>query len=288
MGLLQTTRFILGHPIGRARPLRNLLGFLGWQLRSRLVPGPVTVPWVGGTRLVVARGMHGATGNLYVGLHEADEMAFAIHLLRTDDWFIDVGANVGSYTVLAAGVAGARVHAFEPIAATSSHLSRNLRANALEDRVTLHHAAVGAAAGRQSMASDRDTMNRVLEGSETSPHAVEVKVVALDEALVGVSPTLLKIDVEGFESEVLAGATDVLGRTAAAIIEISRRRDEVLARVAAAGLRPCRYDALSRRLLVLARPEPAPGGNFLFVRDVEWARARCATAPGLTIKGVAL
>ena len=30
MGLLQTTRFILGHPIGRARPLRNLLGVLGW------------------------------------------------------------------------------------------------------------------------------------------------------------------------------------------------------------------------------------------------------------------
>jgi hypothetical protein len=47
-------------------------------------------------------GMTGATGNLYVGLHEFEEMAFLLHFLRPGDLFADVGANVGSYTILAA------------------------------------------------------------------------------------------------------------------------------------------------------------------------------------------
>jgi hypothetical protein len=37
-----------------------------------------------------------ATGNLYVGLHEFEEMAFLLHFLRRGDLFADVGANVGS------------------------------------------------------------------------------------------------------------------------------------------------------------------------------------------------
>lgn len=286
MGFIQTTRFILTHPIGRRRPLGNLLGFMRWQVRSRIVSGPVTIPWVAGTRLVVERGMHGATGNLYVGLHEPDDMAFALHCLRPDDWFADVGANVGSYTILAAGVAGARVHAFEPIATSFAHLSRNVRANDLAGRVTLHRVAVGAHAGRVSMASADDTTNRVLGPGERVPGAIEVDVVRLDDALAGVSPTLIKIDVEGFEAEVLTGAATVLARSAALIVEVSRHHDEVFALVAAAGLRPCRYDGLERRLAVLERPAPSRSGNFLFVRDPEWARARCASAPLREVKGV--
>lgn len=286
MGLLQTTRFILGHPIGRRRPLRCLLDLVSWQVRSRLRTGPVVVPWIAGTRLLVERSMHGATGNLYVGLHELDEMAFALHLLRPTDWFVDVGANVGSYTVLAAGVAGARVHAFEPVATTFARLSRNVRVNALGDRVALHRAAVGDRAGSVAMTSRNDATNRVLAPGERPDGALDVEVVRLDDALAGLSPTLIKIDVEGFEAEVLAGAAAVLARTAALIVEVSRRQEAVIAYVAASGLRPCRYDALTRRLEVIARPAPTRSGNYLFVRDPERARARCSAAPRQRVKGV--
>lgn len=47
--------------------------------------------------------MRGATGNVYVGLHEFESMGFVLHVLRSSSAFIDVGANVGAYTVLAAG-----------------------------------------------------------------------------------------------------------------------------------------------------------------------------------------
>ena len=102
-----TVSYILRHPLNRGRPARALSRFIGWQVQSRLT-SPIAVPFVDGTRLLVSRGMTGATGNIYCGLTDFEEMAFVMHALRPDDLFLDVGANVGSYTVIAAGAAGAK------------------------------------------------------------------------------------------------------------------------------------------------------------------------------------
>jgi Met-10+ like-protein len=87
--------------------------------------------------------MHGATGNIYCGLHEFAEMAFTLHLLRPGDLFADIGANVGSYTVLAAGVCGARVVAVEPGPAAGAALAKNIALNRLGDRVSVAAVALG-------------------------------------------------------------------------------------------------------------------------------------------------
>jgi FkbM family methyltransferase len=62
-------------------------------------------------------------------------MAFVLHVLRQSDKFIDVGANVGSYTVLAAGAVGSRAFAVEPIPTTFGFLRRNVELNGLGERV---------------------------------------------------------------------------------------------------------------------------------------------------------
>src|SRR5207248_910045 len=67
--------------------------------------------------------------------HEVAEMAFVLHVLRPSDKFIDVGANVGSYTVLAAGAVGSRVFAVEPIPTTFGFLRRNVALNGLGELV---------------------------------------------------------------------------------------------------------------------------------------------------------
>ena len=101
------------HPLTRDAPMGAWARFASWQVRSRL-QNEVIFPWIGGQRLAVRRGMTGATGNVYVGLHEFSDMMLSLHFLREADHFLDVGANVGSYTILAAGVCKARVWAFEP------------------------------------------------------------------------------------------------------------------------------------------------------------------------------
>ncbi|WP_017364163.1 hypothetical protein, partial [Methylococcus capsulatus] len=103
MGILNTLSFLLNHPLSQGRKLPALARFVRWQLGSRLLPGEVVCPFVNDACLVVRPGMTGATGNLYVGLHEFEDMAFLLHYLRPEDLFVDVGANVGSYTVLAGG-----------------------------------------------------------------------------------------------------------------------------------------------------------------------------------------
>src|SRR6478609_823915 len=104
--MLSTLRFIIRHPLNQRRRLAALMRFASWQLGSRVKTEHV-IPWVAGTKLVVRRGMTGATGNIYCGLHEFADMAFVLHALRPGDLFVDVGANIGSYTVLASAVCDA-------------------------------------------------------------------------------------------------------------------------------------------------------------------------------------
>ena len=81
--------------------------------------------------------MTGVTGNIYAGLHEFADMAFVLHFLRAGDLFADVGANVGSYTILASGVVGCRTVAFEPDPVTAAALERNINLNKIAERVEL-------------------------------------------------------------------------------------------------------------------------------------------------------
>jgi predicted RNA methylase len=77
--------------------------------------------------------MTGATGNIYAGLHDFHEMALLLHFLRPCDVFVDIGANVGAYSVLASGVVGAKTFAFEPVPQTFACLRDNVRMNDLQD-----------------------------------------------------------------------------------------------------------------------------------------------------------
>ena len=129
LSFIKTLRFIWRHPLNASRRLSALKRWFFWQLGSRLVPGPVAVNFVNGARLLVKPGMTGATQNIYCGLQEFEEMAFLLHFLRKDDLFLDIGANIGSYTILAASSVGARTMAVEPIPITFSVLIENILLN---------------------------------------------------------------------------------------------------------------------------------------------------------------
>src|ERR1700737_3441722 len=129
MGLLHTIAFIVRHPLNERRRLEALLRFCRWQVASRLAPGPVIVNFVDNVKLVLSPGRTGATMNFYTGLQEYDDMAFLLHTLRSEDLFVDVGANVGSYTLLAAGAVGARCVSLEPVPLAFGRLLENIRLN---------------------------------------------------------------------------------------------------------------------------------------------------------------
>jgi FkbM family methyltransferase len=292
--LSNTLDFILRHPLNRGTPLAALGRYLRWQVGSRLVPGAVAVPYVAGTRLLVARGMTGATGNVYCGLHEFEDMGLVLHALRPNDLFVDIGANVGAYTVLAAGARGASVLAVEPVPATFGHLVDNVRLNRLEALVTARNVGVGAAQGRVAFTASLDTVNHVVAGPEAGTgEVVQVPLETLDGLLRGLSPALMKIDVEGYETEVVRGGRDALAGAGllAVLLELngSGRRygfdeDRLHGELLEKGFRPSAYDPWSRELRSLP-DRPGASGNTLYVRDFEALRERLKTAPKYRIHG---
>ena len=74
---------------------------------------------------------------------------------------MDIGANIGSYTLLASGVCKARTIAFEPDPDTMAFLRRNIDINNLHANVVLEQAAVGAEEGEVAFTIGLDTCNHV-------------------------------------------------------------------------------------------------------------------------------
>ena len=136
-------RFIKRNPIAQRNKVRVYMRILSWQITSALRKKPIEVPFISGLKLVLEKGMTGATGNYYGGLHEFNEMGLVLHLVNDGDLFIDAGSNVGVYSLLASGVKGAKSLSFEPALNTFERLLRNVRVNHLQDKVICHNMALG-------------------------------------------------------------------------------------------------------------------------------------------------
>ena len=292
--LIHTLKFISNHPLNRGRRVRAFTRFLRWQIRSRVAPGPVVYPWVNGSKVIVRPGETGVTGNVYCGLHEFEDMAYLLHVMTSADLFVDIGANVGVYTILACAVKGARGICFEPVPATYGRLLENLRLNALVERVEALNRGVADTEGELLFTSDENTMNHVV--SETGPNTIRVRVSPLDAVLQERRPAVLKIDVEGFETQVLAGAAATLSHTSlhSVIMELNGSGvrygfDEarIIETMAGFGFTAYRYEPFARTLERIEGGK-SRSGNTLFVRDLALAQQRISAAPPLTVDGVQL
>ncbi len=180
MWLFNTIKFIINHPLNQENKLGAIIRFARWQVGSRLVQGAIVYDWINGSRFLVKNGETGLTGNIYTGLHEFQDMAFLLHFLRSEDLFIDVGANVGSYTILACSAIGARGIAFEPVPSTYRRLVENMHLNHLDEKVKCINKGVGAQQGSVVFTSDSDTTNHVLAPSEQCENREIVEVTSLD------------------------------------------------------------------------------------------------------------
>lgn len=265
--------------------MRSIARVVRWQVRSRLSRGIVEHHWIGGAKLLVARGMPGATGNVYLGMHEFSDMAFTVHLMRRDERFCDIGANVGTYTVLAAALSGARCDTFEPDPGTSTNLAANVAANGIGDRVTLHQCALGAENGSIAFTVGLDTINRVATPGE--PHQI-VAVRRLDDVIAERPPRLIKIDVEGHEDAVFDGADKTLASPELQAIIIESAGERTLSRFARHGFVECHYNPFLRQ--ISSTENEWVDNNRLFIRETELKNIEKSLreAPAFTVFGMAI
>jgi FkbM family methyltransferase len=138
-------------------------------------------------------------------------MGFMRRYLRQGDAFIDGGANIGVYALLAASLVTShgRVDAFEPAPKALARLRENVAINALT-QVFVHPVALGASAGLVSFLRDCDTTNRIRTDADVEAVVVDVPCARLDEVVGGRRYAMGKLDLEGAELLALQGAERML------------------------------------------------------------------------------
>jgi FkbM family methyltransferase len=167
---------------------------------------------------------------MYLGVFEPQETRFVRARIRSGMTFVDVGANVGYFTLLASSIVGpmGRVLAFEPSPYACGRLRRSIEENAVTN-VTLLQTAVGKAAGELPLylPAKHGLHSPTMVAHAGSGVPVSVQVVRLDDVLKGLEVDhvdMLKVDVEGFEPDVLQGAERLLeqGAIGSALVEFNR------------------------------------------------------------------
>lgn len=152
---------------------------------------------------------------MYLGFYELFEMEIVKKNLREGDTFIDVGANVGYVTAVAAGRVGktGQVHSFEPIPEYFQRLQELANINT-KFKIIVNQCALGEDEGTETIYMTNlpnigwNTMIRGFMSKETQKKSIQVPVIRLDKYIKEKKLSnikLIKIDTEGFELFILKG-----------------------------------------------------------------------------------
>jgi FkbM family methyltransferase len=168
------------------------------------------------------------------GTYGPDFVEFLQRVLRPGMTVVDVGANLGIYTLIAAQL-GCRVHAYECNPEMVDLLERNVAMNWFDDRVVVVRKAAGRLDEPLRFFAPREMRGlgstaQPLEGRTSRPQSSEITVESerLDVGLAELGfIDLLKIDVEGGETDVLAGAASLLAERRVGMLALEYRLDAV-------------------------------------------------------------
>ena len=197
-----------------------------------VIPGSAKARLFWGKKYLWGPPEHSSSMHFYGLLEHPAEVRLTRFLIRTladDDVFIDVGANFGFYSLLAAElVKSGRICSFEPVPYVFESLARNARSagmnvqvvdSAVSDRVGVLDFDQAPACRHTGSSFDEES-SRVPGAPRFAFTRIKVRSTTLDSfcAQNGLVPTVIKIDVEGSENLVIAGARATLASAAPTVI----------------------------------------------------------------------
>lgn len=160
------------------------------------------------------------------GIYNYNNMKLLQYLLQEGGTFFDVGANIGSYSLVASEQPKASVFAFEPHPVTFRMLKENIELNR-RDNVRSFNIALGDMDGDVFLTDDQGSaVNHLVNARFPKTISVECKRGETICRAENVAPTYMKIDVEGFEYQVLVGFGPWLQKVDILFIEINGLSDE--------------------------------------------------------------
>jgi FkbM family methyltransferase len=288
--LINIIKLITNHPFNKGKKLSAVSRFLRYQVAIRLIKSEFLIDWVDDSKFLVSAGENALTGNLYFGLMEYKDMCFLLHFSNQTDTFYDIGANVGTYTILASSVNKLKSICFEPLPSTYDRLLDQIKINQIDNLVEARNNGVGKNSEVLEFTNNLNCTNRV-NTDPSNTDVTKVDVITLDDCYEPNNPSIVKIDVEGYEKFVFEGGMKFFDNpnVVALIVELNGSGDifgiddsEVHKIITSFGFRPVDYDPFSRKISSL--DSFVGEENTIYVKDIDDAQNRVSTSPSICIQ----
>lgn len=268
------------HPLVM-NPWIGLIKYIYLNLRLRLKQKPIVMRWMNNLKYHLSLGDSGVIDNYYFYLFEYQESIFLIKYLKRIDTFVDIGSNHGHYTLISSCLVGSRTISIEPVKETFKRLKMNVELNTLEN-VELIQLGISNEEGYLNISNDKGPMNRIIDNT-IKTNSEKIKVTTLDKLLRNEKNiSVIKIDVEGYEKQVLEGSYELLMNQFlnVIIIELNNsnefynyHEDETLCILEKYGFKPYTY-SYRKELLVPLVKKNYKSYNTIFIRNVDIVKER--------------
>ncbi len=283
---------VLNHPANRRHRIRAVLRFAWWQIRKRVSKRPAVVRVGANRKFKVLCDSPFSSMVVYNGLPEWDEMKFLLRVLRPSDGFIDIGANVGFYTVLASTVVTAGpLFAFEANPRNLEVLRDQVEINALTN-AEVFGTALGNTTGELSFSDSGRETGSLATDLNSGAKLITVPCCRLDDCLAEhflPEYVVAKMDVEGCEALVLDGATAAMqsGRISVWLFELNETAlckhgssgEKLTGAFIEHGYSIHYWDEEHQRLGTKGDGRDASRENYVACRDVAALKTRLSLAP---------
>lgn len=250
---LQVPLHVWHHPSNEEHKVQALALALSGRARMALRSDHAIVVERDGISFKVQAGQPGINRVLYAWPPDRNEMLAWQRILKPDDLFVDVGANAGLYSLWAAHL-GCRVTAFEPSSDVWHLLGQNIALNGFD--VQAVRAAVGSEDGTATFTRGKGPTNSLVSGDgaqlDVATSSEDVPVRSLDSVFPSQQLRGIKVDVEGFERNVLEGMEAMLRQGRVDCIQLEWNTTSQVA--LGEDRQPCR-DILMGHGYVLCRPD---------------------------------
>lgn len=231
---------------------------------------------------------------IYKGF-EKDEIIFLCKYLKQGDTFLDLGANIGLFSLYAAEIVTetGNIHSFEPTPKTYSRLIENIELNNFQNIIITNNIGLSSNNGvlKLNVSTDgHDAWNTFVQQSEMKfENNIEISVEKLDDYLDSkkLSPdkiAFVKMDVEGWEMEVVKGAKKLLQDNNAPIFMVEFTESNLFAAgtncyelydvFASYGYKWYTYDVVKNLLLEDIKRIHYPYNNLFAIKNIDLARER--------------
>lgn len=208
----KTIKYICSHPNCQHQRIQSIARFVGWQINKRLTRRTRDIQLLPDVKIYCQPDSYSAAHVLYCGLYDYNEMNFLLRYLRPEDSFLDIGANVGVYTLLAASkICSGSIYSFEALPKNYTRLQENLKLNQFA-HVKTYAIAVSDRTGTVPLDLAEGDSKPFITHTQTN-HTLTVPSDTLDNLLQNDSLsnlTLAKMDIEGAELLALKGAVSRL------------------------------------------------------------------------------